>query len=776
MEPRVYDRVNDELSRLIADLGAGGAGDQNEDDAGGGVGEVEWTESMDEEPARPLGDAQCEKSRFLAAQNDARFARILAGALQLDSVEDLYDSGELACGLAEAEGARRQRQGAKKRGASKGRRREAPWSDEKIEEARAARAQIADGRRFAELVPLGERLIGEGEGDDDDDGFLALHCTTLDLAILLSAPTAAAAEEQVRAARVSAVVRTLRATHPYRAGEVQAGAEGAVEEARREKNCFCAMRAFALLLDNERRGGATSDVLVRANRAMAARGEEVAALRARLHLPGQDTSPPARSAASATPTERVTEAGDVDWSVLRGTRTVLLPALERLYSEAGVRQLVTWGCKEAYGTHPNSSGTAYSTMVTRYLFGRDARQIEDDLRYRLDIFDAGPDGQPAEVARLLHAVMGTVYDEHATKRVLAAHFAWCYFSRRALGGAGDDWRQYALPLDRAALQYDAFLECAARYRGVAAEYLSLLASLLLPPSGRGPLLLRVDERALFGSPAVAALLEGGGGGGPGGGSWAERFTALNRALDGGAAAVVRDESLLAAVRADEAARCALERCDALGVPALGLLPLLRVYLDFVARHDAQLGAALERQEEARRAQDPAERGAAPQDDELEEALEWAARPAPALKPVYALYLEDAYVKVHRYCPRLARLPREAFTSEDALESELAQQYAHLVAALIAENQWVVGGGKSKRGTVRQSRDTVRRVVNVMLELQHFTARRLYSGAYETQRLRSLPSPGAQRAGRLPPPLPQKRRARAQKRKRDSAGGLGGYIG
>ncbi|MGB7047186.1 MAG: hypothetical protein WBD57_02575, partial [Candidatus Cybelea sp.] len=81
MEPRVYDRVNDELSRLIADLGAGGAGDQNEDADGGGGGEVEWTESMDEEPTRPLGDAQCEKSRFLSAQNDARFARILAGAL-----------------------------------------------------------------------------------------------------------------------------------------------------------------------------------------------------------------------------------------------------------------------------------------------------------------------------------------------------------------------------------------------------------------------------------------------------------------------------------------------------------------------------------------------------------------------------------------------------------------------------------------------------------------------------------------------------------------------
>ncbi len=594
-------------------------------------------------------DAQRERRRLMVQREDAAFLQEMAGALGVESIQALYDTDDVEIAL-------RQRQ---VRGERRGRRR-VPVGDEAdmtqhiaVTEREVARlGELMADEKVRQLHAVGGRVVAS---------FSTLVATEMDLELLLdgqrSLPKEAVYERLVRR------VDEFRRTHDHTGTETDFVA-------------FFPLTLFATWLDN---GAATAGICA----LLAPKPEYDAVFQQRRLLFPADAT--VERSPAAWPSCEPADA-------LANTRTVRLPLVRQLYGETGLRPMATLGCRAAYAAHvTNTEGVEYVTMVMRYIFAATAEEAQlsrQDLSRRLNIFAAGPDGQPKEVAALLHLTQRE-YDADVTKDVLLSHFLWLYFDRASLQQLAADWTQYGRAPSAALLRQEDVLGVVERAKSAVAEYFALAAkvtNLIAPP-------LPEDFTG-----------------------WTLRFPTADSVrplLDS-------PEEIFA----QPATRV---------YPVLALDTLLPVYWRQLAQQSEKLLA--NRQVLLRRAHDnrtalEAELDEGEEEDEDEERM--------LLKPTYEYAMRVALEKVTQQCADLRTLTVEALKSQSCITAGLTLQFFQFMAAMMRES-----ASRGKKGTTRQQRDDlVRGTWQVMRALKQYRLRRSGRHSFAVTRVPNGPLRGA----------------------------------
>jgi hypothetical protein len=697
LEDNVYMQRNEELSNLIATFGPRYPG-----------------------PGRALAnDPVCERGSFFTNMTELPWLQMLAGALGYKSVEELYDREELERAVRECR-ERVERRRARVRSREAGRERLVERGRE-VGERRGAlvaeRERVErEAPRVNELGEIGERLV---------ESFLALRATELDLTILLGERLSQPSVKE----RLQAEVRVIQATRLSEPGDEALRAEFRTQE-ELERHIFTPWKLFTLYLNNRAGAQSMRAIVESGGQTLRQMGGHVFHLRALFTGVG---GPPSSQPPLPYPLPRharIVETEPEEWSLLEGRETIFLPLLTELYEERAVKEMVTLGCRAAYTTHKldqeKSRGTAYPTMILRYLFHDSARESElakADL-YRLSIYESGRNGwQPEAVMSLLHLVRRE-YNETVTRQVLIAHFVWCYFMRRSAAGLAHDWRAWGKWPTRETLQYEILEGLLVVSRAQLAEYLSLVATLLFIGSDVGGLHTIVEGRSLFRLPLTFASYDFSR---PTRADDATRLDVMN-GLFGQATTVVDliSNDTFRQFLGDYDGEKRIEAYGRLHYPVLGLHTLLLAYFQFMQRRLSAIEDGLGRDEPMAIIEDEGE------DEEEEE--EEPTPPTPPLTPLVTYFTRMAYGKVQDHCPGLRGLPEAEFKTQDALQSGLLCAYTTFVEALVAENN--LSSQPARPKSLHQRRHTLQHSIDALKALKSYDYRRLPGGRYTTERVGS----------------------------------------
>jgi hypothetical protein len=131
--------------------------------------------------------------------------------------------------------------------------------------------------------------------------------------------------------------------------------------------------------------------------------------------------------------------GIIDWTILRGTKTVRMDMIEEFYSKDAIRHMTELGLTSEYGEVKVRSTTGkhnYAEVIWPYVYSENDNENDAviECMRRINILT----DHPPAVKNIVNIAMKD-YDAKKMRRLLRSHLIWHYFDARTSDGLAIDW-------------------------------------------------------------------------------------------------------------------------------------------------------------------------------------------------------------------------------------------------------------------------------------------------------------------------------------------------